>query len=80
VADKAADELINYQSLGAPVGCYLADQLLLPLSLGAGGSFVTGPLSEHSRTNIAVIRQFIDVEINVIEIDPGRQWRVEVNV
>jgi RNA 3'-terminal phosphate cyclase (ATP) len=80
VADKAADELINYQSLGAPVGCYLADQLLLPLSLGAGGSFVTGPLSGHSRTNIAVIRQFIDAEINVVEIDPDRQWRVEVNV
>jgi RNA 3'-terminal phosphate cyclase (ATP) len=80
VADKAADDLENYQSIGAPVGCYLADQLLLPLSLGTGGSFVTGPLSEHSRTNIAVIRQFIDVEINVVEIDPGRQWRVEVNV
>ncbi|MGJ0492489.1 RNA 3'-terminal phosphate cyclase [Methylobacter sp.] len=80
VADKAADELCRYQSIGAPVGGHLADQLLLPLSLGAGGSFVTGPLSGHTLTNIAVILQFIDVEINVVEIEPGRQWRVAVNV
>lgn len=80
VADKAVDELQQYQRIGAPVGCHLADQLLLPLSLGAGGSFVTGPLSGHSRTNIAVIRQFIDVEIDVVEIEPDRQWRVVVNV
>ena len=31
--------------------------------IGEGGSFVTGPLSEHCRTNMAVIKQLIYVEI-----------------
>jgi RNA 3'-terminal phosphate cyclase (ATP) len=80
VADSVVDELHRYQAIGAPVGRYLADQLLLPFSQGAGGSFVTGPLSEHSRTNIAVIKQFLDLDIELMEIEPGRQWRVMVNV
>jgi len=28
-------------------------------------AFVTGPLSEHCKTNIAVIRQMLDVEIGI---------------
>lgn len=78
VANRAVDELHRYQSLGAPVGHYLADQLLLPLSIGAGGSFVTGPLSEHCKTNIGVIRQMLDIDMTTEEIEPKRQWRVVV--
>jgi RNA 3'-terminal phosphate cyclase (ATP) len=80
VADRVVDELHRYQAIGAPVGRYLADQLLLPLSQGAGGSFVTGPLSEHSLTNVDVIRQFLDLDIELMGIEPGRHWRVVVNV
>ncbi len=46
------------------VGQFLADQLLLPLALGRGGVFLTGQPTLHSETNRAVIRQFLDVEIN----------------
>lgn len=63
VADEVIDEACAYLAGTHPVGSHLADQLLLPMALGAGGSFVTGPLSDHTRTNIAVIGQFIEREI-----------------
>jgi RNA 3'-terminal phosphate cyclase (ATP) len=50
------------------VGEHLADQLLLPLALGAGGTYTTTPLSMHSTTNIDVIRQFLDVEIETTQV------------
>ncbi len=76
VANGAGREAKAYLELGAPVGEHLADQLLLPLALGEGGVFVTGPLSEHSRTNVETIRLFLDVGIEAIEIGE----RVEVRV
>lgn len=80
VANKAVEALHRYQSTGAPVGRFLADQLLLPLAVAAGGNYLTGPLSEHSRTNIAVIRQMTDVEIKTQEISGKKQWLVSVRV
>jgi RNA 3'-terminal phosphate cyclase (ATP) len=55
VAAAAARQVQRYLAREAPVDEYLADQLLLPLALGAWGCFRTGPLSEHTRTNAAVI-------------------------
>ncbi len=78
VANTAVEKLRRYQCHGAPVGGYLADQLLLPMALTAGGAFITGPLSDHVRTNIAVIEQFLDIEIGCEEIVPNRQWRISI--
>lgn len=78
VANKAVEALHRYQSVGAPVGRYLADQLLLPLVVTAGGKYVTGPLSEHSKTNISVMRQLADVKIKTEEIMSKKQWMVSV--
>ena len=63
VARDAAAQARLYLDSGAAVGEHLADQLLLPLAVAAGGSFTTTPLSGHATTNIDVIRKFIDVEI-----------------
>jgi RNA 3'-terminal phosphate cyclase (ATP) len=79
VANDAVDQLRRYLDYGAPVGQHLADQLLLPLCIGAGGSFVTGPLTEHFKTNVAVIKQMLNVDISTEEIEPKRQWRVAIN-
>lgn len=76
VATDAGREAKRYLELGAPVGEHLADQLLLPMALGEGGVFVTGPLSEHSRTNIDTIRLFLDVGVEIAEVGD----RVEVRV
>lgn len=40
------------------VGEHLADQLLAPLAVLAGGRFVTGPLSSHATTALAVVERF----------------------
>ena len=40
------------------VGEHLADQLLLPMWLAGGGSFVTGTVSAHLATNAALINRF----------------------
>jgi RNA 3'-terminal phosphate cyclase (ATP) len=77
VAERAADEVARYLETGAPVDEHLADQLLLPLALGAGGSFVTGPPSLHTTTNVEVIRKFLDVDITLEEQKGGR-YKVEV--
>ena len=79
VANKAVEQLHRYQTLGAPVGEYLADQLLLPMVITKGGSFVTGPLSEHCRTNIAVIQQLTESVIKTEETVPKRKWRISVS-
>ncbi len=77
VATKAIELFQRYQGLDSPVGSYLADQLLLPMAITAGGSFTTGLLSEHCRTNIAVIQQLTDKMINTKEMGK-KKWRVSV--
>lgn len=58
VASQVVNEVRKYLASEVPVGHYLADQLLLPLALAGSGSFVTGPPSLHTTTNMAVIEQF----------------------
>lgn len=69
VAKNVSKEALAYLASDAPVGEYLADQLLLPMALAASkgqtSRFVTGALSEHSTTNMDVIRAFLDVRFTV---------------
>jgi RNA 3'-terminal phosphate cyclase (ATP) len=71
VAAEAVEEARRYLDAEAPVGPHLADQLLLPLSLAGSGSFTTQPLSEHTRTQIALIPRFLPVSIRTEEVDSG---------
>ncbi len=72
VADQVVDETSEYLAHTAPVGPYLADQLLLPLALAGEGSFRTGPLTRHTQTQIDLIPEFLPVDINVAEDSSGR--------
>lgn len=73
VADGVIRSVRSWMKSGAPVEAWLADQLMLPLALSAaqtpdcpvtrGGRFLTGPLTDHSRTQIALLPQFLDIEI-----------------
>jgi RNA 3'-terminal phosphate cyclase (ATP) len=77
VAEDAIHQLKRYLVAGVPVAEHLADQLLLPLALAGGGSFVTLSLSRHSTTNMQIIEMFLDVKIAAQQV--GRdQWLVEV--
>lgn len=59
------DEIHEYLASGMPVGRHLADQLMIPIAMAGGGSFRTVPLTLHSTTNIEILRQFLDVQVEV---------------
>lgn len=71
VATGAARGLRGYLASTAPVGAHLADQLLLPMALAGGGVFHTVSITDHTRTNMALIEQFLPVRFTVKEISPG---------
>lgn len=78
VAERAAKEAKAYLQSDAAVGEHLADQLLLPMALGSGGSFTTVKPSLHTLTNIEVIKKFLEVEIQVVDLNE-KVWKIEVN-
>ncbi|WP_397382103.1 RNA 3'-terminal phosphate cyclase [Prosthecobacter sp.] len=73
VATGAAKGLRSYLALSAPVGVHLADQLLLPMALAGGGVFHTLAISDHTRTNMALIEQFLPMKFAVEELASGEK-------
>lgn len=66
VAKTAVTQLLDFMENGADVDPHLADQLLLPLSLANGPSqFTTDKLTSHTVTNAALLRQWLNVEIEI---------------
>jgi len=55
--------------MDAPVGEYLADQLVLPFALAGGGSFRSAFLSEHTTTNIDTVSAFVKTKIEALPGD-----------
>jgi RNA 3'-terminal phosphate cyclase (ATP) len=78
VAERAVEEAMKYLEAGAPVGEHLADQLLVPLAISGGGSYITGQPSLHTTTNIEVIKKFLGVEIKVTP-ESERTWKITVS-
>jgi RNA 3'-terminal phosphate cyclase (ATP) len=77
VAKRAVKSVREYLDFNVPVGRYLADQLLIPMALAGGGKFRTLSPTRHTKTNIEIIKKFLDVEIAVIEYDQN-QWEIEI--
>ncbi|MBA3684620.1 MAG: RNA 3'-terminal phosphate cyclase [Planctomycetes bacterium] len=77
VARRAAQEMRRWLEAEAPVGEHLADQLLLPLAIAAGGAFRTVRPSEHLTTNAAVIARFLGERVTLRELCPD-DWLVGV--
>jgi RNA 3'-terminal phosphate cyclase (ATP) len=76
VAEEAFTEMRDYLDAGVPVGCHLADQLMLPLGIaawqtGRGGRFHTLPLTLHSTTHMDVLRAFLNCHITSDNDDRG---------
>ena len=78
VAERVVLEVKRYLKADVPVGEHLADQLLLPLALAGGGSFVTLPPSGHTLTNIEVLKQFMDIDISCTVITDDR-WMIQLD-
>ncbi|GAB5402319.1 MAG: RNA 3'-terminal phosphate cyclase [Aureliella sp.] len=76
VARSALKKARSYLSKGLPVGPYLADQLLLPMGIAAfqghTSRFRTGPLTQHSKTHIELLRELLGVSIEAETVhEPG---------
>lgn len=79
VAEEVVKEIRRYLKSTAPVGEYLADQILLPLGLSAaqtesskvqrGGSFRTATLSRHATTHIEILQMLLPICIETQEED-----------
>ena len=77
VAKDVAKQCKDYRISEAAAGEYLADQLLLPMALLGGGVFTATDISQHTRTNMDIIRAFLPVNFTLTQT--GRKcWAVEV--
>jgi RNA 3'-terminal phosphate cyclase (ATP) len=69
VSGRVVKEVKDFLSTPESVlGEHLADQILLPMGLAGKGSFTTSKLTNHLRTNLAVIQQFLDIEVNLEQL------------
>jgi len=66
VADEAVDQIFDFLKTPGCLDHYMADQILLPLSLIPGKSaFYTSKLSQHLLTNAYVIQEFLPMKIKI---------------
>ena len=66
VADEALEDLVEYLGSDGCIDKYLADQLILPLSLVRGQSvFSTSKVTNHLLTNVEIVKKFINIQIQV---------------
>ena len=65
VASSGVEKVRAYLKSNSPVGEYLADQLLIPMALAGKSSILCTTLSSHTKTNIEVIQDFLDLEFSV---------------
>jgi len=77
IARKTCDAVERYFKSDAPVGDYLADQLLLPLAMAGGGSFRCMALTQHFKTNAEIIERFLPIKIRTVRED-RLAWRVTI--
>jgi RNA 3'-terminal phosphate cyclase (ATP) len=67
VAQSLAKEVERYIKADVPIGEHLADQILLPMALGKGGSYRTLALTDHTKTQAEIIRLFLGTKIHFRE-------------
>jgi RNA 3'-terminal phosphate cyclase (ATP) len=66
VAEVAVADLAAFLDNGAAVDEHLADQLLIPMALAEGKSILTtSQLTQHTLTNSDLLRQWLDVSIQI---------------
>lgn len=77
VAGRTVKEIREYLDADVPVGRYLADQLIIPMALAGGGKFRTLSPTQHTITNIEVVKQFLEIDILMMQINDN-VWEIEL--
>lgn len=78
VANEACKAFFEYIDAGGALDPHLADQIIPYLALASGPStFTTSRVTQHLLTNIWVVKQFMDIDIQV-EGKEGEWGRVSV--
>jgi len=78
VANRTVRNVKEYLAFDVPVGKYLADQLLVPMTMSGGGKFRTLLLTRHTKTNIEIIKNFLDYDITLKQFD-RHQWEIDIS-
>lgn len=77
VGRKAAEEILPEITSDASVDIHLADQLIPYMALAGDSSYTVRELSLHTKTNMWVTEQFLDVEFRVKKTESGFEVSVE---
>jgi RNA 3'-terminal phosphate cyclase (ATP) len=78
VAEGVVEEVREYLASGAPVGPYLADQLLVPFAIAGGGAYRTVRPTRHTLTNVEIVRKFLDVDI-AVDKEHRAVWTIRID-
>lgn len=78
VAKRASGRVKQFVQAKVAVETHLADQLLLPMTLAGAGKFTSTKPSLHTLTNIDVIKQFINIGIDLKNLENGQAFEVEI--
>ena len=79
VAEAAVAEMLSFKENGAAVDRFLADQILIPMSLAEGrSSFSTDIISNHTMTAVELLRQWLGITI-ALDGSPGEPGQIEVD-
>ncbi|MEJ7639604.1 MAG: RNA 3'-terminal phosphate cyclase, partial [Singulisphaera sp.] len=80
VADEAVDELLAFEDVAdGAIDPHSADQVLIPRAAPGPSRYTVSEVTEHLRTNVATIREFLDRTIEVEEPGRGRPGRVSIS-
>ena len=75
VARKAAERARAFLRAAVPVESHLADQLLVPLALAGGGSFLTEKPSSHTQTCMELLPLFTKITAKSEQVN-AKAWRI----
>ena len=75
VARQAADRAMAFLRSETPVEKHLADQLLAPLALAGGGTFLTEKPSLHTKTCMELLPLFMDITARAVQQN-AKAWRI----
>jgi len=77
VGTETAEAVQRYLDANVPVGRHLADQLLIPMALAGGGRFRTLSPTDHTKTNVHILKQFLDLTCDVSQL-ASDDWLIEI--